>query len=113
MDQYGGLPVPGIWLAYNIPISAFNISNKTIGGIAFRDQNGGTQNIQPPPPIYFDEINFSTQMAQGPTDAPTISNSPAGTAAPYPTPEMPYYPQISPWVYIIPGIIVLLAIIFQ
>lgn len=112
MDQYGGLPTIGIWTVYNIPISAFGIVDKTILGIGFQDANGGTQNIQPPPPIYFDEISFTQGAQQGPT-LPTNIGAPSGAATPFPTPEAPYYPNISPWIFIIPGIIVFLAIIFQ
>lgn len=110
--QYGGMPVVGSWTEYNIPISAFNLTNTTIRGIAFRDLNGGTQNIQPPPPIYIDEINFSTQTG---ASIPCPTGPAQATQPPAPTqgPQMPYYPEISPWVFIIPGIILGLAIIFQ
>ena len=113
INQYGGAPVTGSWTEYNIPVTAFNATTKTIQGIAFKDQNGGTQNIQPPPPIYFDEINFSTQRGAS-IPCPT-SGTLQLSAPPPPTAgiEMPYYPQISPWVFIIPGIILGLAIIFQ
>ncbi len=111
MDSYGGLPAPGYWAVYNIPISAFNAADKNIRGIGFKDLNGGTQNIQPPPPIYIDEINFSvTQAADIPFPSGGVQIS-APTAVP--TPEKPYYPEISPWVFIIPGIIIALAVIFQ
>ncbi|MEK7571045.1 MAG: glycosyl hydrolase [Patescibacteria group bacterium] len=39
-----------------------------------------------------------------------------GTVRPSPTPTsipLPYYPEISPWVFIIPGIIIFLAVMFQ
>jgi hypothetical protein len=114
MDQYGGVPTVGTWTVYNVPISAFGIVDKTILGISFQDANGGTQNIQPPPPIYFDEISFTKDTGQNPVATPINTGAPsAGTATPFPTPEAPYYPNINPWIFIIPGIIVLIAIIFQ
>jgi hypothetical protein len=112
INQYGGAPIVGSWTEYNIPISAFNTTNKTILGIALKDLNGGTQNIQPPPPIYFDEINFSTQKGAA---IPCPTGGAAQITIPAPTQgiEMPYYPNISPWVFIIPAIIIGLAIVFQ
>lgn len=102
------IPIYGYWTVYNIPISSFSILNKNILGIAFQDSNGRTQNTQPPPPIYFDEINFSADPAAAPSDGPSI------TVTAEPTPEIPYYPDISPWIFIIPVVIVLFAaIIFQ
>lgn len=107
-----GLPVAvstifGYWSVYNIPISQFATLNKTILGIGFQDANGGNQNTDPPPPTYFDEINFSQKMAPEPDGAP------ASIAAPTPKAAMPYYPNISPWVFIIPVVIILAVIIFQ
>ncbi len=110
MEQYGGVPVTTAWYVYNIPISAFSVPGNSITGIIFKDINGGTQG-NPPPPIYIDEINFSTVPGEDlPPPAGAIQISPP-TA--YPTPTMPYYPNISPWVFIIPGIIIVLAVIFQ
>lgn len=111
MGDYGGWPVTGSWHVYNMPISAFNASSTSIGGIAFKDMNGGTQNIQPPPFIYFDEINFSTQRGE---NIPQPSGGAANNGpTPTPTSIMPYYPSISPWIFIVPGIIIALAVIFQ
>lgn len=111
MSSYGGMPVTGSWTVYNMPIQVFNLPSTTISGIVFKDLNGGTQNIQPPPAIYIDEINFSVQPGE---DIPLPSGG-AQISGPttVPTPVMPYYPDISPWVYIIPAIIIGLAIIFQ
>lgn len=111
MDQYGGLPSTTGWTIYNIPITAFNAPTKSIYGIGFMDLNGGTQAAQPPPPIYIDEINFSVSQGQ---DLPPMPGA-AQISGPsvIPTPMMPYYPDISPWVYIIPGMIILAAMIFQ
>lgn len=112
INQYGGAPAVGSWTEYNIPITAFNTTNKTILGIALKDLNGGTQNIQPPPPIYFDEINFSTQNGSS-IPCPTAGTAQLSVAPTIDQLEDPYYPQISPWVFIIPAIIIGLAIIFQ
>jgi hypothetical protein len=111
ISLYGGAPVVGSWTEYNIPITSFNLTNKTIKGIALKELNGGTQNIQPPPPIYFDEINFSTQKGSN-IPCPTGATQP--TQIPIPTQgiQMPYYPEIDPLIFIIPGIVILLAMIF-
>lgn len=111
MSQYGGVPFTDRWGVYNIPITAFNLPSTNIKGIVFKDLNGGTQNMQPPPPIYIDEINFSTQQGQNISPPPGAAQISPPTAIP--TPAFPYYPNISPWVFIIPGIIVGLAVIFQ
>lgn len=111
MSSYGGVPPTGFWNVYNIPISAFNAPSTIIKGIVFKDLNGGNQNIQPPPPIYIDEINFSDDRGEN-IPLPSGSIQISGPTR-VPTPIMPYYPDISPWVWIIPGIIVALAVIFQ
>jgi hypothetical protein len=112
INPYGGAPNTGSWTEYNIPVTAFNTTNKTILGIALKDLNGGTQNIQPPPAIYFDEINFSTQKGST-IPCPTAGAAQISLAPTSNQLEDPYYPQISPWVFIIPAIIIGLAIIFQ
>lgn len=111
ISTYGGMPVPGSWIVYNVPTSAFNLGGKPILGLFFQDLNGGVQNLQPPPPIYIDEINFSVQMGQD-LPPPSGEQQISGPSA-IPTPIMPYYPNISPWIFIIPGVIIGLAIIFQ
>jgi len=112
--QHGGPPTTAYWSTYNVPVSVLTGGGtRTIGGIAFKELNGGTQNVQPPPPIFIDEINFSVRKG---VDIPACANPLAAQPSiptDVPTPIMPYYPDISPWVYIIPGIIVALAIIFQ
>ncbi len=110
LSQYAPLDT-NFWTTYNIPISAFNLTNSTILGMVFKDANGGTYNMQPPPPVYFDEINFSIQKGENLPPPPGAIQITPPTLIP--TPIFPYYPSISPWVFIIPGIIILLAIIIQ
>lgn len=110
IDNYGGSPPVGGWGVYNVPLSAFNATGQQIKGVGFKDLNGGTMG-NPPPPIYIDEINFSTQQGQNlppPSGAAQITGPTL-----IPTSIMPYYPDINPWVFIIPGIIIGLAVIFQ
>jgi len=96
-------PAPNYWSVYNIPVSQFGITDKTILGIGLHDSNGGAQPSQPP--AYFDEINFSTDPAPPPDANPTNIVPPPSTE------EAPYYPDINPWIFIIPAIIVLLAVV--
>jgi hypothetical protein len=110
--NYGGVPVHGDWYVYNIPLLDFGIPSTTIGGIGLRDLNGG--NHPNNPPLYIDEINLSTQ--RGEDIYSSACTSPGQQIIPntiIPTPAMPYYPDISPWIYIIPAIIIGLAVIFQ
>lgn len=111
ITSYGGVPPTGFWSVYNIPISAFGAPSTVIKGIVFKDLNGGTYNLQPPPPIYIDEINFSNERGEN-IPLPSGSIQISGPTR-VPTPVMPFYPDINPWVWIIPGIIVALAVIFQ
>lgn len=111
ISSYGGIPPTGFWNVYNIPISAFGAPSTIIKGIVFKDLNGGTYNLQPPPPIYIDEINFANDRGEN-IPLPSGSIQISGPTR-VPTPIMPYYPDINPWVWIIPGIIVALAVIFQ
>jgi hypothetical protein len=104
--QYGGALTVGQWIVYDIPISAFGANTTTISGIAFNDPAQGPQ-----PPVYIDDIAFS--VSKGENMGPSPLNATALPTQPPATPTPPYYPDISPWVYIIPGIIIFLAIFFE
>lgn len=105
-SDFGGVPVVGVWNVYDFPISAFNAGTTTIHGIGIADLDGGAQ-----PPIYLDDIALSTVPGEDiqPSAAPATPLPTLPTATPTP----PYYPDISPWVYIIPGIVIFLAIFFE
>src|SRR5579885_3433836 len=107
-NNYGGpLTPPGQWIMLNFPLSAFNAGTTQIYGIGIQDVNGGAQ-----PPVYLSEIGFSDtqgQNIQPATPSAGIAVSPAPTTGPV----MPYYPDISPWIFIIPGVILFAAIFFE
>lgn len=106
MNNYGGTPLTDRWLSYTIPLSAMGNPGQMYG-IAFTDLNGGGQQQ----PLYLDEIAFSKQPA-APAVEPTKIGPNLTPPAPTPIPNN-YFPTISPWVFLIPAIIVALAIIFQ
>lgn len=106
MNSYGGTPLTDRWLAYSIPLSAMGNPGQ-IYGIAFTDLNGGGQQQ----PMYLDEISFSKQAAS-PAANPTTIGPNLTPPAPTPIPNN-YFPTISPWVFLIPAIIIGLAVIFQ
>lgn len=107
MDQYGGVPPTDRWFVYNFPLANFNAGTNQIYGIVFIDLNGG--GLQKP--IYFDEMQFGKNRAT--EGIPTQRIQPLGSPPPSATPIPPYFPEISPWVFIIPGFIILLAIFFE
>jgi hypothetical protein len=72
LASFGGDPISGAWRSYSIPLTALNIVNRKITGIALQEVSG---NIQLP--IYLDEFGFS-----GPTQPticlPLLSNNHGG-----------------------------------
>ena len=107
MEQYGGVPPTDRWFVYGFPLAAFNAGTTQIYGFGLMDLNGGGAQL----PLYIDEIAFSAARATETTPTPQIGPPGSPTAAPTPVP--PYFPEISPWLFIIPGMIVFLAIFFE
>ncbi len=105
LDIYGGAPLPDRWNAYNFPLADFNAGTTQIGGFRFKGV-GGYQ-----PAIYLDEIAFTSAPVRNLTPTPGIG--PPGAPPPSLTPVPDYFPSISPWVYIVPGLIIFLAVMFQ
>lgn len=106
-EQNGGIPPTDRWYVYGFPIASFNAGTNQIYGIGIMDLNGGGAQQ----PVYLDEIAFSEQRATETTPTPQIG--PPSTPMPTPTPIPPYYPDISPWVFIIPAIIIFIAVFFE
>ena len=101
-----GPPKVDAWTAYNIPVSTLlQGASGAVHGIIFIDLNGGANQT-----VYIDEIAFSTQQATVTTNP---QFGPPGTPIPTPTPIPPYFPEINPWLFIIPGIIIFLAMFFE
>lgn len=106
-EQHGGIPITTTWFVYGFPISSFNAGTTQIYGIGIMDLNGGGAQQ----PVYIDEIAFSQARATETTPTPQVGAPTTPTVIPTPIP--PYYPNISPWVFIIPAIIIFLAIFFE
>ena len=106
-EGYGGIPPTDRWFVYGFPIERFAAGTNQIYGIGIMDLNGGGNQF----PVYLDEIAFSAARATETTPTPQVGLP--GTATPIPTPIPPYYPNISPWVFIVPAIIIFLAIFFE
>lgn len=106
----GGDPMPGAWKVYNIPTSTFTSkgSPALIYGIGIGDANGGTQASTPS--LFIDEIIFSAS----PAAEAGVSSGSGQTNLPSAPPVIPasYFPSISPWVFIVPGIIIFMAVFF-
>lgn len=107
MEQYGGVPPTDRWFVYGFPLAAFNAGTTQIHGFGLMDLNGGGAQL----PLYMDEIAFSAKRATETTPTPQVGPPGSPTAAPTPVP--PYFPEISPWLFIIPGMIVFLAVFFE
>lgn len=60
LASFGGDPIAGAWRSYAIPLTALNIVNRKITGIAIQEVSGNTQ-----PPIYLDEYGFSGPSTPG------------------------------------------------
>jgi hypothetical protein len=104
----GGGPLSATgWISYALSLSGFNAGTTPVYGIGFREVSGAAQ-----PPVYLDEIMFSALRGVETTPPITVATPAAATVSPA-GPVMPYYPDISPWVFIIPGIIILLVVIFE
>ena len=100
----GGGPIPSDrWQSYSLPISAFGITGG-VNGIGFRESSGG-KNLK----VFFDEIILTSSANGSAQTAPPQTISPSEP----PKPTGPYYPEISPWVFIIPAIIIMAAIFFE
>ena len=97
---------PDRWAVYSIPIAQFNSGTSPVYGILLRDMNGAPQKK-----VFLDEIELSNTKALTPIVSPGLGQP--GTPPPPPKPKGPYYPNISPWVFIIPGMIIMLAIFFE
>lgn len=54
LASFGGDPISGAWRSYSIPLTALNIVNRKITGIALQEVSGNVQ-----PPIFVDEFGFS------------------------------------------------------
>lgn len=106
LESTGTPLLPDRWSLYSIDLTKFGAAGTPVHGIGIRDMNGAPQ-----PKAFFDEIT----LEGAPGKAPVISQGLGQPAPPVepPKPKPPYYPQISPWVFIVPGIIVLLAIFFE
>lgn len=105
-SQYGGVPEPGTWFVYNFPLNILAPGVTQIGGVAIHEFAGSAQ-----PPVFLDDINLSRATAQQTTPTPQLN--PTAVSTPLPTQPPFYYPDISPWVFIIPGIIIFIAVLFQ
>jgi hypothetical protein len=105
IDSGGGPLQADRWQTYTWPLSTFNLVSEAYG-LGFRDANGAPQ-----PKVFFDEILLSDSPGTAPVISPGLGQ-PGAPAEPA-KPKGPYYPQISPWVFIIPGIIILMAIFFE
>jgi hypothetical protein len=97
---------PDRWGVYSVPITQFNTGTTPVYGIFLRDMNGAPQKK-----VFLDEIELSTTKASTPIVSPGLGQP--GTPTPPQKPKGPYYPQISPWVFIIPGLIIMIAIFFE
>jgi hypothetical protein len=106
LENAGPPLAPDRWALYNIPLTQFAAGTGQVYGIVLQDMNGAPQKK-----AYFDEIILSTTAGT----QPIVSQGLGQPATPMPTekPVGPYNPQISPWVFIIPGIIIILAIFFE
>lgn len=109
LAQYGGIPNSQFWTTYDFPVANLlqGAGTTQVYGIIIQEINGGGNWL----PLYVDDIDFST--LRGVDIAPPGQATPIGSPPPPPTPVPPYYPNISPWVFIIPGIIIFLAVIFE
>lgn len=93
------------WQLYSAPITQFNATGQ-VYGLVFRDMNGAPQKK-----IYMDEIELSINPGIAPITSPGLGQP--GVPTEPPKPKGPFYPQISPWVYILPGLIIIIAIFFE
>jgi hypothetical protein len=107
MEQYGGVPPTDRWFVYGFPLASFNAGTTQIYGFGIMDLNGGGAQL----PLYLDEIAFSAKRATETSPSPQVG--PPGSPTVTLTPVPPYFPEISPWLFIIPGMIVFLAIFFE
>lgn len=111
IDSGGGPIRPDRWQNYSFAMTTFALPAPSVGGIGFRDANGAPQ-----PKVFFDNIELAGEANTPAVDKPGAgqnNNQPSLMPSGPPKPKMPYYPNISPWVFIIPGIIVFLAIFFE
>jgi hypothetical protein len=106
VDSGGGPIQPDRWQLYSFPMTTFALPGATVGGLGFRDANGA-----PSPKVFFDEIELSTTQGTAPVISQGLGQP--GIPSEPPKPKGPYYPQISPWVFIIPAIIIMIAIFFE
>lgn len=108
-DSAGGIPTTTYWTVYGFPVQQLltGAAGQPVYGIGIMDLNGGGAQQ----PVYIDEIMFSTARATQTTPTPQLG--PPGTPTLGPTPIPPYFPEINPWVFIIPGIIIFIAIFFE
>lgn len=109
VKDYGGPPsVKPSWTVWNIPLSAFGAGTQ-ITGIKITDANGGGQTANTV--LFIDNVAFSKKKGEDIQPPPGLgAPSPPGAT---PTRIPDYYPYISPWVFIIPGLIIFMAVIFQ
>lgn len=105
-EQNGGMIPVDRWFTYGFTLSAFNAGTTQIYGINIREINGGVQ-----PRVYLDEIAFSAARGEETTPTPVIGIPTDVSAKPTEPPF--YYPDVSPWVFLIPGIIIFLAVFFE
>jgi hypothetical protein len=106
LESVGPPLQPDRWAVYNVPLAQFAAGATPVYGIVIQDQNGA-----PSKKGYFDEIVLS--KTQGVQAIVSAGLGQPGTPVPTEKPVGPYDPQISPWVFIIPGLIILLAIFFE
>lgn len=91
---------------YSFPLTVFGLPTPTIGGFGLKDSNGAPQ-----PKVFFDEVQLSDAPGTPAVVSPVLGQPATPTLVP--KPKGPYYPNISPWVFIIPAIIIMLAIFFE
>jgi hypothetical protein len=105
LENAGPPLAPDRWALYNIPLTQFAATGQVFG-LVFQDMNGAPQKK-----VFFDEIVLSQTAGLQPQASATLGQP----ATPMPTekPVGPYNPKISPWVFIIPGLIIMLAIFFE
>jgi len=111
-------PPAGSWTTYSLSLSDFGVGSQEVYGVGFQENDGSAQ-----PPIYIDEVQFSntttieSQTATGvtnPTGATVDTQVPVATDTPTPSgPPVPYSPTISPWIFLLPGLLIFLIILLH
>jgi hypothetical protein len=91
-----------------MPIANFGAGTNQIFGIGVQEINGGSQ-----PALYLDEISFSGAPAPAVSLQPGAPTPASASPTINPATVVPFYPELSPMLFIIPGIIIFLAMFFR